>query len=325
MRIIAACFSTLIAKKMKEHRFSAVTILKFILRILIGAFFITTAILKLLSLDSFEIYIYSFNLFSFDLCGIIARLVIAGEMLLGALIIVKILYKQAWWLTMLMLAGFTLFLIYVAIFRHDANCHCMGDVVQLNPVWSIVKNIITMALLLLIRKEEDYHFRGKVAVGITLLVASLGVPFILFPTDAVYNFVFKSDNTVDEKRFEQFMQDSLAQTLHIEQGNYVLGYLSSGCKYCKLSGKRINTIVENNQLDTNKIIFLIWGSDKSIQEFKEETGATHFRYAKINPVEAIQMVDGQFPTYVLVKDGKPIGAADLRGLNDKKLRDFLTQ
>lgn len=310
---------------MKEHHFSAVAILKFILRILIGAFFITTAILKLLSLDSFEIYIYSFNLFDFNLCGIIARLVIAGEMLLGALLIAKILYKQVWWLTMLMLAGFTLFLIYVAIFRHDANCHCMGDIVQLNPTWSIVKNIITMALLLLIRKEEDYHFRGKVAVGFILLVVSLGVPFILFPTDAVYNLIFKSDNTVDEKRFEQFMQDSLAQTLHIEQGNYVLGYLSSGCKYCKLSGKKINTMVENNQLDTNKIIFLIWGSEKSIQEFKEETEATHFRYAIIGPVEAIQMVSGRFPTYVFVKNGKPVETADLRSLNDKRLKEFLSE
>lgn len=310
---------------MKEHRFSAVTIMKFILRILIGAFFITTAILKLLSLDSFEIYIYSFNLFSFDLCGIIARLVIAGEMLLGTLLISKILYKQAWWLTMLMLMGFTLFLIYVAIFRHDTNCHCMGDVVQLNPAWSIVKNIITMALLLLIRNEKDYHFRGKVAVGVTLLIASLGVPFILFPTDAAYNLILKSDNAVDEKRFDQFLQDSLAQTLHIDQGNYVLGYLSSGCKYCKLSGQKINTMVENNQLDTNKIIILIWGSDKSIEKFKKETGATHFRYAKIDPVEAIQIVNGQFPTYVFVKNGKIVNAADLRGLNDKQLKEFLSE
>lgn len=325
MCIIAARFSTLMEERIKETRFSAFNIVKFILRILIGAFFITTAILKLLSLDSFEIYIYSFNLFSFNLCGIIARLVIAGEMLLGALLIAKILYKQAWWLTMLMLTGFTLFLIYVAIFRHDANCHCMGDLVQLNPVWSIVKNIITMALLLLIRKEEDYHFRGKVAVGIILLVASLGVPFILFPTDAAYNLILKKDNAVDEKRFEQFMQDSLAQTLHIEQGNYVLGYLSAGCKYCKISGQKINTMVENNQLDTNKIIILIWGSDKSIEEFKKETGATHFRYAKINPVEAVQMVNGQFPTYVFVKDGKPVESADLRGLNDQQLKKFLSE
>ncbi|MBR0076829.1 MAG: hypothetical protein IJP72_00345, partial [Bacteroidales bacterium] len=67
------------------------------------------------------------------------------------------------------------------------------------------------------------------------------------------------------------------------------------------------------------------GGDESIQKFKEETDATHFRYAKISPIEAIQLVSGQFPTYVLVKDGKPVEAMDIRGLNDNKIRSFLTE
>lgn len=310
---------------MKEHNISAAIVVKFILRILIGAFFITTAILKLLSLDSFEIYIYSFNIFSFNLCAIIARLVIAAELLVGAFLIAKILYKPTWWLTLLMLVGFTFLLVYVAIFRQDSNCHCMGDLVELNPAYSIIKNLITIVLLFFIRKEEDYQFKGKKAVGIVLAVLALGVPFILFPTDATYNLFKKSDNNVNEKSFEQFMQDSVAQSLNIQEGNYVLGYLASGCKYCKLSAKKINTMVENNQLDTNKVVFIIWGGDESIQKFKEETDATHFRYAKISPIEAIQLVSGQFPTYVLVKDGKPVEAMDIRGLNDNKIRSFLTE
>lgn len=310
---------------MKEHNISAAIVVKFILRILIGAFFITTAILKLLSLDSFEIYIYSFNIFSFNLCAIIARLVIAAELLVGAFLIAKILYKPTWWLTLLMLVGFTFLLVYVAIFRQDSNCHCMGDLVELNPAYSIIKNLITIVLLFFIRKEEDYQFKGKKVVGIVLAVLALGVPFILFPTDATYNLFKKSDSNVNEKSFEQFMQDSVAQSLNIQDGNYVLGYLASGCKYCKLSAKKINTMVENNQLDTNKVVFIIWGGDESIQKFKEETDATHFRYAKISPIEAIQLVSGQFPTYVLVKDGKPVEAMDIRGLNDNKIRSFLTE
>lgn len=310
---------------MKEHNISAAIVVKFILRILIGAFFITTAILKLLSLDSFEIYIYSFNIFSFNLCAIIARLVIAAELLVGAFLIAKILYKPTWWLTLLMLVGFTFLLVYVAIFRQDSNCHCMGDLVELNPAYSIIKNLITIVLLFFIRKEEDYQFKGKKVVGIVLAVLALGVPFILFPTDATYNLFKKSDSNVNEKSFEQFMQDSVAQSLNIQEGNYVLGYLASGCKYCKLSAKKINTMVENNQLDTNKVVFIIWGGDESIQKFKEETDATHFRYAKISPIEAIQLVSGQFPTYVLVKDGKPVEAMDIRGLNDNKIRSFLTE
>ena len=252
-------------------------------------------------------------------------MVIAAELLVGAFLIAKILYKPTWWLTLLMLIGFSFFLVYVALFRQDSNCHCMGDIVELNPVYSIVKNLITIILLLFIRKEEDYQFKGKKVVGIVLAVLALGVPFILFPTDAAYNLFKKTDNTVNEKSFEQFMQDSVAQSLNIQKGNYVLGYLASGCKYCKLSAKKINTMMENNQLDTNRVVFIIWGGDESIQKFKEETEATHFRYAKISPIEAIQLVSGQFPTYVLIKDGKPVEALDIRGLNDKKIRSFLTE
>lgn len=297
----------------------SIRIIKLILRILIGAFFITTAIFKLLSLDNFEIYIYSFNIFGFILSSIVARLVIMAELLLGGLLISKILYKQAWWLTMAMLFGFTLLLVYVAIFRHDANCHCMGDIVQLNPAVSIVKNIVTMALMLLIRKEEDYYFRGKVAVGIVLLVASFAVPFACFPMDNVYLAFSRQEVKIDDKKMTQFLQDSVAQSLNIQQGDYLLGFFSSSCQYCKLSARKLNTIVQNNQLDSSKVIFFIWGGEKSIQKFKDETETNGYRFSVIGPVEAIELVLGAFPTYVYIHDGKVEKAVDVRGLDERSV------
>ena len=301
------------------------TVLRTILRILLGLFFITTAVLKLMSLDSFEIYIYSFGLFGFNACAIVARLVIAAEMLIGIFLIAKILYKPTWWLAMLMLAGFTLFLVYVAIFRNDTNCHCMGDILEINPVMSIVKNVVTMLLMLLVRKEDDYRFKGKVAVGVLAVLASVVVPFVLFPTDAAYNLFLKQDNAVNEKDFDLLMQDSTIQSLHLDEGHYVFGVISAECKYCKLSARKIDAIVTNNQLDTNKVLFLIWGSDSAVRAFREETQATRFRYVPIGPLQAIRLVDGQFPTYIFVQDGKPADAVDIRGLGDEKIRDFLTK
>ena len=73
-------------------------IILLILRLLIGALFITTAIMKLLTLDEFEAYIYSFNLFSFLLSTVVARLVIMAELLLGICLMSKMLYKYAWWM-----------------------------------------------------------------------------------------------------------------------------------------------------------------------------------------------------------------------------------
>ena len=301
------------------------TIIKTIIRILIGLMFIVSAVLKIFCLDTFEIYIYSLDFFGFVFSGFVARCVIAAELLLGSFLIAKILYKPTWWLTMAMMIVFTLFLVYVALFRNDANCHCMGELVELNPAWSIVKNLVLILLLLLIRKEDDWHFRGKVALGISLLVASVAVPFALFPMDSFYQIFSREEQKVDMAKFSQFMQDSTAQALQLDRGNYVIGYLASGCKYCKISASKIHTIFQNNQLDSTRLVFMIWGSEKSVRSFQEETETQGYRYESINPVEALNIVFGQFPTYVYVHNGQVERVANLRGLEERYTVDFLSQ
>lgn len=128
--------------------------LKAVIRIGLGLFFIVSAILKLLSLDNFELYIYSFNLMNLTLCGLVARAIIACELLVGILLIIKVKYKFAWWLTLLMLIGFSLLLIYVILFRNDSNCHCMGDLVEIKPSMSLIKNLVGIALLMCVRKRK---------------------------------------------------------------------------------------------------------------------------------------------------------------------------
>lgn len=301
------------------------SIIKTIIRILIGLMFIVSAVLKIFSLDTFEIYIYSLDFFGFVFSGFVARCVIAAELLLGSFLIAKILYKPTWWLTMAMMVVFTLFLVYVALFRNDANCHCMGELVELNPAWSIVKNLVLILLLLLIRKEDDWHFRGKVALGISLLVASVAVPFALFPMDSFYQIFSREEQKVDMAKFSQFMQDSTAQALQLDCGDYVIGYLASGCKYCKISATKIHTIFQNNQLDSTRLVFMIWGSEKSVRSFQEETETQSYRYESINPVEALNIVFGQFPTYVYVHNGQVERVANLRGLEERYTVDFLSQ
>lgn len=296
-----------------------------VLRVLIGLIFIVSAIFKLLSLENFEIYIYSFKWFGFVFSGIVARCVIAAELLLGAFLISKILYKPTWWLIMAMLLGFSLLMVYVALFRHDDNCHCLGDIVELSPGWTIVKNIVLMALMLLIRKEKDYHFRGKKALGISLTVAAVAVPFALFPMDSVYKVFSREELKLDEAKFDAFMQDSVAQSLDLDQGNYILGYLASGCKYCKISANKLHQIVQQNALDSTRVIFFIWGSEESKEKFREETKTGGYRYAAINPIEALNIVYGQFPTYVYLKDGKVEKVADLKNLEEHYTVSFLNE
>lgn len=298
-------------------------IILLILRLLIGALFITTAIMKLLTLDEFEAYIYSFNLFSFLLSTVVARLVIMAELLLGICLMTKMLYKYAWWLTMLMLVGFTFLLIYVAIFRNDTNCHCFGDIVQLDPIHSIIKNVITMFLMLFIRKEEDYQFKGKKWALISAVAVSFIVPFCVFPMDALYNKFVSPIEEVNSAVFDMVQADSTMVDFDISEGNYVVAVYASGCKYCKMSAKRMSLMMEQNKIDSTKFQLLIWGDSIHIQKFREETNCEKFPWHVINPYAAIDLVYGRFPSFILTQDGQVIKGYDYRGLDETILKEHL--
>lgn len=321
--------------------------IKLIVRILLGGLFIFTAILKLISINNFEIYIYSFNFFSLAFSALVARAVIAAEFILGCLLIAKIFYKQAWWLTMAMLLGFTLLLIYTAIFRDDSNCHCFGELIELDPFVSIFKNLITAALMLLVMKENDYGFRGwKIVLGL-ILACGIIVPFCVIPPDYVYTKIFKDDTpTLNEPLFEKSLQDSaLMLTLqdvrrlpetdsvvfsketlpfNISDGKYIIAVLSANCPHCKLSMEKTNIIFKNNEIVPSHLKILMWGNESSVSKFLRETGSDQFETRLIHPILAIDLVEGAFPTFLLIDHGNITAVFNSRELTERKIIEFLS-
>lgn len=298
-------------------------ILKAILRIFLGMFFIVSAILKLLSLDTFELYIYSFNIFGFTMSAFVARLIIAFELLTGTLIVTKIRYRLAWWLALLMLAGFSLLLVYVIIFRNDQNCHCMGDIVEMKPSLSLLKNVVAVILLMFIRKEPDLNFKWKNVVTAGIVVLSFIIPYVLFPMDNFYNLFSKAQDTYDEATFNAFVQDTTHTTLDFDNGKHLVGVVSSGCEYCRISCMKISEIVKNNGLDSTKVMFFIWGNEGSIEGFKTETGTANYKYIGIDPITAVRMTGGHFPLYFFLSDGDIVKSAGLRKLTESDVCEHL--
>lgn len=296
-------------------------ILKLIIRIGIGVFFIVSAILKLLGLEHFELYIYSFKLFNLILSGLVARAIIASEILVGILLIIKVRYREAWWFTLLMLVGFSLLLVYVILFRDDSNCHCMGELVEIKPSLSLIKNIVAIVLLLFIRNEEDYHFRGRVIALIVAFLAALVPPFVLFPIDNVYN-AFSKPEIYDEASLHALMQDSVMMDVKIDDGNYIVGIVSSGCKFCRTSCLKMSEIAANNELDSTRILYWIWGDSTSVESFPSETQTEAFKYVTVNPLSAIR-VTNSFPLYLFFKDGEVIKTANLKQLTEKDVKNHL--
>ena len=84
-------------------------------RMLLGVFFIVSAVAKLVEIDTFELYIFSYHLLPLTLSFLAARLVIVAEMLCGIGLLANIWKRLVDTCTMAMLVVFTLFLGYSAL------------------------------------------------------------------------------------------------------------------------------------------------------------------------------------------------------------------
>lgn len=298
-------------------------VLRLSIRLLLGAFFIGTAVLKLLSIDNFEVYIYSFGLFSYTWTTFFSRLLIFIELLIGISLILKICFKQIWWLTMLMMVGFTLFLVYAAIFRNDSNCHCFGDLIELNPIQSILKNIITIALLFFIKNEESHDYKPvlKKWLVASTIVVSLVISFVLLPMDVIYNRIYSEKKNINTVAFYESMNDSTF--VNLQHGRYLINYALAGCKYCHIGAEKVTMMMDWHSICHDRLKFFVGGNDEAISKFIEVTGTEDYEHWKIPAPEFMSITFGKFPLYVFIEDGNVVKAGDFRIIDDQEITDFL--
>ena len=218
---------------------------------------------------------------------------------------------------MLMMVGFTLFLIYAAIFRNDSNCHCFGSLIELDPQQSIVKNIITLTLLFLIKNEKSHDYKPVVKKWLVagIYVVALAIPFVAVPMDVIYNKIYSEKENVNTGAFYESMSDSTF--VDLQQGRYLINYALAGCKFCKVGAEKLTLMLDRNGISHEKVKFIIGGSDEAIARFIEITGTSDYEHWKIPAPEFMAITYGKFPLYVFIEDGKVVKAGDFRILDDE--------
>lgn len=293
----------------------------------VGGVFIIAAILKLISIDEFEIYIYSFNIFSFLLTTFVSRIIIIGEFILGLFLILKINYRFVWKTSLIILILFTLFLTYVAIFRRDSNCHCFGELIELNPLESIVKNLILILLLLLSQQSAVSGHRPKFLVLSSSFLVLI-VVFIISPPDSIYKMIYSTEKEVssidlhesfDEVVKIDFKEDEIAfdsiSSFDVKE-KQLIAVVSSGCKYCKLGLKKLSLMMKNGGISPGDVDIFIWGSPDGIIDFRSETMTEDVDYWHIMPNNAIKVTYGRFPIFIMMENKNIIKIGDFRDLDD---------
>lgn len=301
------------------------TLIQSVIRIILGCTFLLSATLKLISIENFELYVYSFGFFSFVAVSFLTRILIVCEFLIGIGLIFKIFYKQTWWTAIAMLAGFTLFLVYAAAFRGNENCHCFGDVIELNPIPSIIKNILIFSFLLVVKRQNELHHPIKPYVIAISVLSALFVAFLGVPPHVLYSKIFKDTNErFNPIAFSSTMAKAPYDTIVDTTKNEIIGFVSAGCSHCKAGNRIMQAIFEQNELDKNAFKNIVWASsDSSLNVFKDTTNTQNYSYTRMPPNIIIEINYGLFPTYAFFEKGSFVKAINYKEINEKEIVEFL--
>lgn len=293
-----------------------------VLRMLLGILFIVSAILKLVGIDEFEIYLFSFNVLQLNAAFLFARLVIIAELLVGIGLVANIWNKFVDTCALLMLVVFSVFLCCAALMGRTDSCHCMGSLLAIDPVRSLVKNAVLIVLLLLSTGSRSWNWRPRWFVWLPVVLAPVVTVFVLSAPD---NWLFgPSDELYDAEIFKQSVADDgdLAQ-LHLDEGRHVVAFLSPGCSFCRMADEKLTYICRRDGLDSTAFVYLLPSSDSIQSPLSIDTLSFMRPGFRVPMMTFLKITYGQRPMVFLLDDGEVVATCHYRNIDEHRIVRFL--
>lgn len=294
--------------------------IKAIIRYFVGLVFIVSALLKVLSIDSFEVYIYSFEVVRYDVALLLARLTIAVEILLGTLLILGIYIKKTVIVSLVLLSLFCVFIGYLLFTNNDEHCHCFGDFIQLSHTATLLKNLVFIALLLFIYNSIESNDKHKKWFLIVSFILSFSLPFIFSFPHSAFNNRYTNNNDYNEVLLKEFIN----QEQEFAQGKQILCFFGTDCKFCKLASNKLSNIVADlNEHDIVKVVS--WGTESAVANFYLKANSISFKHTFLAPEKLLKITKGSVPLIILLEDGVIKGKYNYGNLNETTISNFITE
>lgn len=283
-----------------------------------------SAFAKLSSLESFELYIFSFQAVSFDISSLAARILIIAELLIGIGLASGQFYGFFKKITAAFLSAFSIFLLWRIIIGDTKSCHCMGELVDMNPMQSLLKNVV-MALLLAYSWSDtcrQFNFRN-IAAALLAAGSSIAV-FAVFPPDVYYRIGRTSDDISIEKL------TPVTDSLGLSTGRRIICLYSATCEHCRHSASKLAGIIRRHDIphDSVSVIFMQTheNQDSVSREFFINFGeGLELNNSYLHPYLFLPVTNGAMPLILLYEDGKVVKEYDYLSLNEKEISDFMNR
>jgi thiol-disulfide isomerase/thioredoxin len=287
--------------------------INWILRLIISALFIVSAVAKLypspyFAISTFEVkQLYPLG-FTEGIAPYFSRFLIGIEFALGiAILLPHYLKKITIPATVLLLSIFVIHLSYTTFSSGNAgNCGCFGELIPMTPVEAIIKNILAIGLLVWLFKLTPSDNKSNLWVLISLTLGCILGLFMMAPMKAnskpvitlpnemqnigissdttfskviatVAKAIDSSHNTVALKVDEPVAKKSGFSNYFsgIDQDKKILCFFAPGCEHCQETAKELT---EMKRKDKNfpavSIIFMDEESEK-IPEFFNVAGTKY--------------------------------------------------
>ena len=299
-----------------------------ILRILVGLVFMASAILKYMSIDIFDLYVYEHNLFSIPVTETLTRLLITAEFVLGVMFVVRIQFRLAYYACIGFLAGFTIYLFLLPyLFNVDiSNCHCFGEAIVFSRMQSIVKNIILLACLFFVSPKFYAARKWEKWVLFALSIVSFVAFMAINAPNYLYTIVHKDKVQIDVPMYESALENS-GEKESFTEGKQIICMYSVGCRYCKRSAKKLDLILKNNHLSNEHVKAIFWGGtpDTAIVNFFTNQDIPILEYTTFRVDSFLAVTDGRMPVILFSDNGKIVQKVDYLSLKDKDVIRFLSK
>lgn len=290
-----------------------------------GLVFIVSAVLKLVDMDRFEIYIYSYHFFSLNFSFLVARAAIILELVLGIGLMSHCLHKLMWWGSTVMLLGYTLLLIYALHIGRTDNCHCFGDYLQLDPRQSLVKNGVLMLLFLLIYRMESWIIPFRwLFLFLTIMTSTIGV-FVASPPDN-YTAAYAPERNLQLDVFDEMLNNAPLDSLQLREGKQVICFFSTGCEYCQMAARKLSLVQQFYGFPAENITYIFMGNREGIVRFYEQSESAQYRDVLYpDAVRLLKAINGALPTIVFLKDGEVVHEYGFRNMNEEEMKAFFAE
>lgn len=298
-----------------------------ILLLALAAVFLFSAYSKIWDSNSFDDFRWTFldlGINGVKTAGIIARLLIGFEFMIGLFLLCHIFLKSFTYpLTIVVLLFFIAYLVFVLVERgNTGSCGCFGNKVQVTPLSGIIKNLLMLvAVVVLIYIYPIKPYKNQEWIAGVLGMLALVLPFVLIPLNAD---VATPEVTHEPINLGILYTESSPPKVELRTGKQIMAFMSLTCPHCRKAAYLLHII--HHQHPEIPIYLILDGNAAHEKDFFDATHAIDVPHMHIGSTnDFLQMAGPAVPAIFWINNSIVERKATYYQLDPKEMEEWLKQ